>query len=417
MKSFLVTGATGDTGRHTTALLLERGHRVRALVHREDARSEALQKQGAEVMVGDLLDFSRMREAVQGMDGAYFVFPLAPGIVQASAFFAQAAREAKVDAIVNMSQIVARPDAASHASLNHWIAERVFDWSGLGVTHLRPGFFAEWLTYSAAQTGATGTLALPLRDDVKIALVAAEDQARVIAAILENPEKHRGQTYPLYGAVELTFPEIAREMSQALGREIRYQPVEIGMFTQAMRGAGRNEFVLQHVSEGGAVDFANGLFTGRNDLVESIGGRKPLTVREYVTRHAAAFEPSGREDELTGSARVTPAITFTPVACTTKEPRSPCPMAASLDVFGDRWTLLVVRDLFGGPRRFKDLMASIGGIPTNVLSARLARLLEQGVIVHVEAPGGGKHQAYRLTGKGEALLPIIVAIHHWLTAN
>ena len=293
MKSFLVTGATGDTGRYTTALLLERGHRVRALVHRADGRSEALRKQGAQVVVGDLLDFPRMREAVQGMDGAYFVFPIAPGIVQASAFFAQAAREAKVAAVVNMSQIVARPDAASHASLNHWMAEHVLDWSGLGVTHLRPGFFAEWLTYGAARTGATNTLALPLRDDVKIALVAAEDQARVIAAVLESPEKHRGKTYPLYGAVELTFPEIAREMAQALGREIRYQPLPVAAFTEAMRAAGRGEFVLQHIAAGGAVDFANGLFTGMNNIVESIGGRKPLTIREYVAHHAAAFEPGG----------------------------------------------------------------------------------------------------------------------------
>ena len=108
---------------------------------------------------------------------------------------------------------------------------------------------------------------------------------------------------------------------------------------------------------------------------------------------------------------------FAPLLCTSKQRRSPCPIAASLDLFGDRWTLLVVQDFFAGPRRFKELLASMEGIPTNVLSARLARLLEQGVVAHAEAPGGGKHLAYRLTGKGEALLPIIVAIHHWLTAN
>ena len=122
-KSFLVTGATGDTGRYTTALLLERGHHVRALAHHEDARSEALKNQGAEIILGDLCDFTDVRRALQGVDGAYFVFPLLPGIVQATAFFAQAAREAKLDTIVNMSQIVARPDAKSHASLNHWVAE------------------------------------------------------------------------------------------------------------------------------------------------------------------------------------------------------------------------------------------------------------------------------------------------------
>ena len=117
-----------------------------------------------------------------------------------------------------------------------------------------------------------------------------EDQARVIAAVLESPGEHRGKTYPRDSVVELTFPEIARKMAQALGREIRYQPLPVAAFTEAMRAAGRGEFVLQHIAAGGAVDFANGLFTGMNNMVERIGGRKPLTIREYVARHAAAFD-------------------------------------------------------------------------------------------------------------------------------
>ena len=235
-KTFLITGATGATGGHTTELLLARGHRVRALAHREDARSEALQAKGAEVVIGDLLNLSDARKALQGVDGAYFVFPVTSGIVQATAYFAQAAKEAQVDTIVNMSQRPARRDAISHASLNHWIAERVFDWSGLGVTHLRPTIFAEWLLYFAAQIGAENVLRLPFQNN-KVALIAAEDQAYVIAAILEDPQPHRGQIYPLFGPVEQTFPEIAADMSKALGREIRYEPLDAGNVRAG--GAGR----------------------------------------------------------------------------------------------------------------------------------------------------------------------------------
>ena len=75
-----------------------------------------------------------------------------------------------------------------------------------------------------------------------------------------------------------------------------------------------------------------------------------------------------------------------PALSTSKPRRSPCPIAASLDLFGDRWTLLVVQDLLRGPRRFKELLASVEGIPTNILSARLARLLGQGVVARAEAP-------------------------------
>ena len=93
--------------------------------------------------------------------------------------------------------------------------------------------------------------------------------------------------------------------------------------------------------------------------------------------------------------------------------RSVCPLACSLDLFGDRWTLLVVRDLLFGDRRFKDFSGSPENIPTNLLSERLSRLLNHGVIVRVTPPDGSKHLAYRLTPKGEALRPILAAMRDW----
>jgi len=134
---FLVTGATGDTGSHAVKQLLVRGHQVRALAHGEDNRSKQLQKIGAEVVIGDFLDFDAMRTVLQGVRGAYFCYPIRPGILQATAYFSHAAKEAGVDCIVNMSQISAREDAKSHAMCDQWLAERLFDWSGLTVAHLR----------------------------------------------------------------------------------------------------------------------------------------------------------------------------------------------------------------------------------------------------------------------------------------
>ena len=110
---FLITGATGATGGAAATQLLGKGCNVRAFVHREDERSEALRKLGAEVVAGDLLDFDGVREALKGMDRAYFVYPIRPGLVQATAQFAQSAIEAGVEAIVNMSQASARSDAKS----------------------------------------------------------------------------------------------------------------------------------------------------------------------------------------------------------------------------------------------------------------------------------------------------------------
>lgn len=93
--------------------------------------------------------------------------------------------------------------------------------------------------------------------------------------------------------------------------------------------------------------------------------------------------------------------------------RSPCPVACALDILGDRWTLLVIRDLLLGKARFKDFLASPEGIPTNILTERLKRLLEHGVVCQVRDAGGSRHLAYALTEKGKALLPVVRAMKDW----
>jgi len=102
----------------------------------------------------------------------------------------------------------------------------------------------------------------------------------------------------------------------------------------------------------------------------------------------------------------------TPISPEQSSRRSPCPVSCALDLFGDRWTLLVIRDLFLGRTRFKDFTASPEGIPTNILSDRLERLSESGLISRVPLEGG-KRFAYELTEKGRALKPVLVAMKEW----
>lgn len=93
--------------------------------------------------------------------------------------------------------------------------------------------------------------------------------------------------------------------------------------------------------------------------------------------------------------------------------RSSCPVSCSLDILGDRWTLLVVRDLLLGRTRFKDFAASPEGVPTNILSDRLARLLRHGIIEQIPASDGSRRLAYQLTAKGAALRPLLKALRDW----
>lgn len=93
--------------------------------------------------------------------------------------------------------------------------------------------------------------------------------------------------------------------------------------------------------------------------------------------------------------------------------RSPCPVACALDICGDRWTLLVIRDLMFGRTRFKDFSASPEGIPTNILSERLSRLLRHGMAEQVPAEDGTLRFGYRLTEKGRSLGPVLEAMRDW----
>ena len=139
-EKFLVTAATGDTGRYTVQRLLEKGHAVRALVHKEDERSEALRGTGAEVVVGDLLEHDDAIRVTVGTSAAYFCYPVRPGLIQATAYFADAAKRAGLEVVVNMSQISAREDSKSHAARDHWIAERVLAFRHRAVICSADGF-------------------------------------------------------------------------------------------------------------------------------------------------------------------------------------------------------------------------------------------------------------------------------------
>lgn len=93
--------------------------------------------------------------------------------------------------------------------------------------------------------------------------------------------------------------------------------------------------------------------------------------------------------------------------------RSVCPVACVLDLIGDRWTLLLIRDLLGGKSRYKELCESPEGIATNILSARLTRLLDHGLIEQFPSPEHPGRYAYRLTDKGLTLEPVLQAIADW----
>ncbi|OTG86766.1 transcriptional regulator [Acinetobacter sp. ANC 4558] len=90
----------------------------------------------------------------------------------------------------------------------------------------------------------------------------------------------------------------------------------------------------------------------------------------------------------------------------------PCPVARCVDLIGDRWSLLIVRDAFDGMRRFGDFQRSLG-VARNILSNRLRKLVEAGILEMQDASDGTAYQEYILTAQGESLFPVVVALRQW----
>ncbi|GAA4453940.1 winged helix-turn-helix transcriptional regulator [Phytohabitans houttuyneae] len=90
-----------------------------------------------------------------------------------------------------------------------------------------------------------------------------------------------------------------------------------------------------------------------------------------------------------------------------------CGLASALDVLGERWTLLIVRELLMGPRRYIDLLNDLPGLGTNLLAERLKSLVDRGVARQVHLPSGGARLAYELTEVGQELRPMVLGLAKW----
>jgi len=94
--------------------------------------------------------------------------------------------------------------------------------------------------------------------------------------------------------------------------------------------------------------------------------------------------------------------------------RSVCPIASSLDLVGDKWSLVIIRDLIQhGTRTYSEFSSSPEHISTNILAARLKALSAVGIIEHVDPTGVARNNAYQLTESGRALRPVLKALGHW----
>jgi uncharacterized protein YbjT (DUF2867 family) len=226
----LVTGAAGGnqgaTGNRLTRLLREKGVAVRAFVHKVDERSELLRGMGAEVFEGDLVNIQSVREALKGIEKAFFCYPVQADVLEATAILAQAAKEADVKFIFHLSSGSSSDQSPSPWGRKEWLSERILEWSGVPSFHLRPAvYFESLLRQFARGIRQDSAIRAPFGSgDGRVPSIAAEDVAQLAWKVLTNPEPFIGKAHQLFTS-NLSLNELAQELTKLLGRPIRYQEV------------------------------------------------------------------------------------------------------------------------------------------------------------------------------------------------
>ena len=185
---------------------------------------------------------------------------------------------------MTVSQMTATSTEESHQQRLHWLAEQVFDWSGLPVVHIRPTVFLDtplFTMMAARSIQENGTIALPFGTG-RTSPVAVDDVAQVLATVLRDPAPHIGQVYELTGPRSVDMTELAEEFSRALGRPVSYVDVPLDRWqAEGLSSMGLPPHVEQHIATMAQLHRDN-RYNRTADGVERVTGMPPQSIEAFV---------------------------------------------------------------------------------------------------------------------------------------
>lgn len=313
----LVTGAAGRTGHIAAMELLRQGFPVRTLVRREDARAEALWRAGAEVVVGDMLDYRDLERALNDVQRAYHCPPFGPNLLHRTMLFAVAAEEAKLEVVAWMSQWNPHPSHPSAFTREHWMTNQIVRWMpSVDAVFVNPGLFAYVYFLGLPAIVHFGLLTVPFGEGLN-APPSNEDIGRVAAAVLARPEGRIGKSFRPTGPRLISPHDAAAAMGRALGRRVIYKASTMGAFAKAAIAFGIEPFQLAsirtYLEELAGGTFARGAPTGH---VEELTGRAAedfeVIARRYFAEPSLVM-PGLRTGSKLGALALLPRMMFTRV--------------------------------------------------------------------------------------------------------
>ena len=296
---YLITGAGGGVAGISPQVverLRGRGETVRAMVHHDDSRADALRELGAEVVAGDLTNPVDVFAAMSGVTRMLFNMSVSPDYLLATTVVCVAAKDlGSLEVLVNMSQMTVSQMTATSTEESkqqrlHWLAEHVIDWSGIPAVHIRPTVLLDNPLFgmlAARSIRETGRLSLPFGSG-RTSPVASRDVADVVTAVLTAPQDHLGAVYELTGPATLDVDEFADHYTQALGRTVTAVQPSDDEWLHQLSEIGLPPHVQQHIATMARLHKQD-RYNRATQTVEDITGHPAQTVRQYVEQHRDLF--------------------------------------------------------------------------------------------------------------------------------
>src|SRR5258708_3987926 len=260
------------------------------MVRNEDERAQALRGLGADVVVGDLLDLDSMHRVIAGCETTYFGMSVSDAYLAATVNAAAVAKYHGVKAFINMSQMTVSQMSITETTESpqqklHWLAEQALNWSGLPVVHVRPTVLLEgfFLILTPDSVRESNQIRLPFGEG-KTSPVAVKDVARVVAALLANPQPHIGKIYHLTGPQSENMHFFAQEYSKALGRTITFQDIPVEPWRDGLLERGFPVHLVHHLATMADLHRA-GRYDRMSDDVLTLTEQVPLTAQELPTNN------------------------------------------------------------------------------------------------------------------------------------
>jgi uncharacterized protein YbjT (DUF2867 family) len=266
------------------------------MVRRFDERSDELRGLGAEVVIGDFADYTSLIAALNGIEAAYFCYPVGAGLTEAGGLFAAAGRKQDLRRVVDLSVDAAFPESRSPQGRAQWVTEQMFEWAGFGGTHLRiAAFFMEnLLSLHGQQIRDLGQIRNSF-GDFEPSWIASADVGAIGAALLADQRLVADRTTTVGAAEHASHTTIAETISKVTGRPVRYQTLTPDQWRDEMVAATTaagtpNPTVAAHLS---AQSVALRRHTTHlvTDDIQRLTGRPAITLKEFVERNRESFVP------------------------------------------------------------------------------------------------------------------------------